>query len=155
MKREVAYFQTEPDQSKAFRGSRRNGYVGPIDLTIWNDHKPEQMTDPSMDGPLAIPPYRQTKGPRFLYSVRNRKRLEPFTKYRDQHIDNGDIFVLSDQSDEQLMLTTAQVLADQAGVHIADLSETRTKAVLRGALEGIPYVGKALAALILGPKRGE
>ena len=133
-----------------------NGHLGPIDLTIWEHHTPETMTAFEMDDPLAIPPEMRTRTQRFLYSVRRHTKLEARDGYGHQGVFNGDILVLTDLNDEEGLFAVSHTLADQAGVGVTvpQVQETRSKAIIRGVLQGIPWVGPALEALIFGPKGG-
>jgi hypothetical protein len=130
------------------------GYLGPIDFTDWDDHTPESWVSPVMNGPLAIPLEMRTAEPRSLYSIRNRKKLDPRKTFRDQHVSSGDILVLSDQSDEQVPFALGTVLADQAGVKVeeGDGHEGAVHAFVRGAIKEVPVVGEGLAAVMERPK---
>lgn len=131
-----------------------NGHLGPVDLTISEHHTPDAMIAHSMDDVFDIPQEMRTQTKRLLYSLRTRAILKPGRSYRDQNVANGDILVLTDQGDDQLLFSIAHVLANQAGIALTELrpQETRLKAVLRGAIQGIPWVGPALEALVFGPK---
>ena len=134
-----------------------SGHLGPINLTIWEHHTPQMMTGFDMDDPLGIPPEMRTRTQRLLFSMRKRRRLQPRDDYGDQGVRDGDILVLTDVRDDERLYAISQALADHAGIAATapPAQETRFKAVLRGALQGIPYAGRALEALILGPKRGQ
>ena len=75
------------------------GHVGPIGLTVYQHHIPAQVISPAMDEPLQIPPAMRTGKPRFLYSLRRRDFLKPAQAYREQRIEDGDVFLLTDIQD--------------------------------------------------------
>lgn len=132
-------------------------HLPPIDCSLPEYDTPGILTGFAMEDLLEIPADMRTRTPRALYSVRTHQKLQPNAKFREQGVLGGDILMLSDEPDADIALPTAKVLADLAGIHVSETQrqETRTKAVLRGAIEGIPYAGKALAVLILGQKQGE
>jgi hypothetical protein len=133
-----------------------DGHLGPIDLTIFPHNTPEKLTAFEMNDPLAIPAEMRTRTQRFLFSMRKRSMLKSRDGFGHQGVSNGDILVLTDLTNEGQVLALSDSLANQTGVRVTvpNAQETRLKAVIRGSLEGIPWVGPALAALIFGPKGG-
>ncbi len=125
-----------------------SGHLGPIDLTIWEHHKPQMMTALDMDDPLAIPPEMRTRTQRFLYSMRKRTKLEPSDSYHDQGVTNGDILVLTDLRDDDKLFAISHALADQAGIGMGVLEEPSVRSHLGNI--GLILAAISLSVLILG-----
>ena len=133
-----------------------SNYLGPIKMTIWEHHDPNQLTAITMDEPLQIPMDMRNGKRRYLYSLRNRSYLDDEKTYKDQKIFSGDVLFLTDIEDNNLFVAIAQVIADLKGIAVSTpdkYEETKSKAIARGVLLGIPWIGPALDALIIGPKK--
>ena len=132
-----------------------NVHQGPIDLTIYEFNKPESLTGPEAVEALQFPPGTVPHGQYSLYSKRMHQRLESHETFGEQGVTSGDILILTDSNDDQDVFSLAEVLSDQAGIAVEspNIPDTRARAVLRGLFKGIPYVGPALEAWILGPKK--
>lgn len=132
------------------------GSLGPIPLGLWKHHTPDMLTSSAMDEPFAIPHEMRTESVRRLYSLRNHRVLDGDKTYGKQGVSAGDVLTLTDMDDPSVIDAVSEALAEQNSLSIGNsqkYEETRTMAVLRGVLEGIPWAGPALAALLLGPKR--
>ncbi len=132
------------------------GHLGPISLNIWKHQPPNMFTALTMDEPLAVPQSMRSGKPRRLCSLRNRSVLKGSKSLGSQGVDDGDVLILTDIDDPAIIDAFSKVLADLGNISVTDLhkyEETRTLAVARGILQGIPWVGPALDALLLGPKK--
>src|SRR5712692_5334069 len=132
-----------------------DGHLGQMSFNTWKHHTPDMLTAPTMDEPLAIPQAMRTGKPRRLYSLRSGSILHGSETLGSQCVDDGDVLILTDIDDPAIIAAFSKVLADLANISVEDqqkYKESRARAVARGILQGIPWAGPALDALLLGPK---
>jgi hypothetical protein len=128
-----------------------NGHIGPIVLRIYQHHVPANILSSAMDEPLQIPQEMRTGKPRSLYSLRRQGFLKPDKPYREQHIEDDDVLLLTDSRDMTRAQLIAQTLADTNDIAVPPPREGPVRAVSRAVLSYLPVVGPTLAEQIFGP----
>ena len=75
----------------------------PIDIKIYEDHKPKTLISDNMIAPLGLPS-SQIGAHRRLLSRRKEQFLNSETSYKSQHIKANDFLVLTDMNDVESIL---------------------------------------------------
>lgn len=87
---------------------------GPIVFTVHLDHTPAQLTSAKLDEPFGIPQNMRTRKARFIFSARVGDFLATDQSYGHYDIRNGDVFVITDEPDKDLMQLLARSLSERA-----------------------------------------
>lgn len=127
-------------------------FGGPISLTTYKHLKPSQIVDAKI--PLQLPPPVS-----HVYDLQNSRYLQLDKPYGDQDISDGDTLVATDFAGN---LDALSLLADafqwakrepSIKENLLDKFLERLAPASRALVEEVPWVGKALAILIYGPKK--
>ncbi len=124
------------------------GWLGPVQCTVFYWQEPDLLLKEVMDKALELPHTMRTSKPRRLYSRRNRSFLVEERTFGQQKIKTGDIVVLTDIDDISELEAILKVIPlpeEKEGK-----SRSRAKIVAKGFIQGIPWIGPGIAALLFG-----
>jgi hypothetical protein len=104
------------------------GHCGPIGLTIYAHHKPDDLIRPGIldvHDVFELPDCMKSAKPLCIYSMRKQCVLNPTQTYAKQHIHTDDIFLLTDLDDGELIKKLCEMLAREKG--LSAIMETKHK----------------------------
>lgn len=125
-----------------------DNYSGPINLTVYPHHMPEELTSFKMDEALRFPQNMRTRIPRKIFWVEGQRFLVDSKTYGSQKVQSGDILVLTDIPDESMLSALVQAVLNVKNISTdREYKSSGPELVMRGILKGIPWIGPFLDAI--------